>query len=136
MRAALDDHRWLCEPAEPAYLAPCYRWALVLDSLQASYRQDADAGRHPNSTEWETTYGQPIPGGTTADQFATVQRWYDAEQRDHHLVYVVAFGARAPTAIETSIGARTTDADWEQRLADALTVFRDCRWPTDYLRPP
>ena len=53
MRAALDDHRWLCEPAEPAYLAPCYRWALVRDSLQATYRQDADADRHPSSTDWE-----------------------------------------------------------------------------------
>jgi hypothetical protein len=37
--------------------------------------------------------------------------------------------------IEHAVGARTSDQDWEQRLADALTAFRDCRWALDHLRP-
>jgi hypothetical protein len=68
MRAALDDGQWLRPRAEPAYLAPCYRWALVLDSLKTFDRRHAGAGRHPRSTEWEADYGQPIPGGSCARQ--------------------------------------------------------------------
>ena len=34
-----------------------------------------------------------------------------------------------------AVGARATDQDWEQRLADALTAFRDCRWAPDHLPP-
>jgi hypothetical protein len=120
MRAALDEGKWLCERAEPAYLAPCYRWALVLDSLKAFDRKHPGAGRHPRSAEWEAHYGQPLPGDTCARQLGTVQRWYDAAQRNHGVVHAVAFGARVPAAIETAIGAHTTDDDWDQRLADAL----------------
>jgi hypothetical protein len=64
-----------------------------------------------------------------------VQRWYDAGQRNHRVVHAVAFGTRTPAAIETATGAQATDEDWDQRLADALAAFRDCRWPADYLRP-
>lgn len=67
MRTALDDHRWLCERAEPAYLAPCYRWGLVLDSLKTRHRKHHAPGRDPRSAEWEATYSQPIPGDTLAD---------------------------------------------------------------------
>lgn len=135
MRTALDDHQWLCDQAEPAYLAPCYRWALVLDSLKTCHRGNPDAGRHPRSSEWEASYGQPIPGSMCARQLATVQRWYDAGQRDHQVVRAVAYGTRSPATIETALGARSCDEDWEQRLAGTLTVFRDCRWPAGYLRP-
>jgi hypothetical protein len=135
MRAALDEGQWLCEPAEPACLAPCYRWALVLDSLKAFDRKHPGAGRHPRSAEWEAHYGQPLPGDSCARQLGTVQRWYDAGQRNHRVVHAVAFGTRTPAAIETATGAQATDEDWDQRLADALAAFRDCRWPADYLRP-
>ncbi len=47
MHAALDDGRWLCDQQEPQWLAPPYRWALVLDSLQALHRRDPAAGPHP-----------------------------------------------------------------------------------------
>jgi len=134
MRTALDDQNWLCEWAEPAYLAPPYRWALVLDSLKTLHRKQTGAGRHPHSSEWETTYGRPIPGDSCARQLGTVQRWYDADQRDHQHLHTIAYGTHAPTAIEHAIGARTSD-DWEQRLTDALASFRDCRWPANYLRP-
>jgi len=40
MRAALDEDRWLCDQQEPRWLAPPYRWALVLDSLRALHRRD------------------------------------------------------------------------------------------------
>jgi uncharacterized protein len=133
MRAALDEQRWLCDRAEPAYLAPCYRWALVLDSLTAYERCHADGGRHPDSSGWEATYGQPVPGATCASQLATVQRWHAASQADRQAVRTVAFGNRSPAAIEHAIGTHATSDDWDQRLADALTAFRDCRWPADYL---
>jgi hypothetical protein len=70
MRAALDEGQWLCEPAEPACLAPCYRWALVLDSLKAFDRKHPGAGRHPRSAEWEAHYGQPLPGDSCALSWA------------------------------------------------------------------
>jgi len=135
MRAALDQQQWLCNRAEPQYLAPCYRWVLVLDSLKACHRGNNDAARHPASTEWETTYGQAIPGGTCAAQLAAVQHWYDADQRDQRLVRAVAYGTGATSAIEQAAGASADGQDWGQRLADILTAFRDCRWPADYLTP-
>ena len=48
MHAALDDGRWLCDQQEPQWLAPPYRWALVLDGLQAHHRRDPGAGPHPD----------------------------------------------------------------------------------------
>jgi uncharacterized protein len=135
MRVGLDDHRWLCAPAEPAYLAPCYRWALVLDSLTAYQRRQDGAGRHPASADWEAAYGRPVPGADCAGQLAAVQRWHAAEQRDHRAVRTVGYGARDPAAIERAVGTRATSEDWEQRLADTLAAFRDCPWPADYLTP-
>jgi uncharacterized protein len=135
MRAALDEQQWLCDRAEPAYLAPCYRWALLLDSLNAYSRSHGDAGRHPDSDAWEAAYGQPVPGDTCASQLATVQRWHAASQADRQAVRTVAFGTRTPAAIERAIGTRATNDDWDERLSNALSAFRDCRWPADYLRP-
>jgi hypothetical protein len=135
MHAALDEGRWLCEQQEPQWLAPPYRWALVLDSLQALHRRDPGAGAHPRTAEWEAAYARAIPGSTCASQLETVQRWYDADQRDQQRVRAVGYGTRPASAIEQSVGARAADPDWEQRLADALTAFHDCRWPQDYLRP-
>jgi uncharacterized protein len=136
MRAALDHGRWLCRQSEPQWLAPPYRWALVLDSLRALRHRDPAAGPHPRTSEWEAAYSRAIPGDSCASQLETVQRWYDADQRDHRQVQAVGYGTRPSGAIERAVGARATDPDWEQCLADALTAFRDCRWPLDYLRPP
>jgi hypothetical protein len=135
MHAALDDGRWLCDQHEPQWLAPPYRWALVLDSLQAHHRRDPGAGPHPRTAEWEAAYARAIPGPTCASQLQTVQRWYDTGQRDHQQVRAVGYGTRPASAIERAVGARAADQDWEQRLTDALTAFHDCRWPLDYLRP-
>ena len=134
-RGTLDDGRWLCDQHEPQWLAPPYQWALVLDSLRALHRRDPGAGPHPRTAEWEAVYSRAIPGATCASQLQTVQRWYDTGQRDHQQVRAVAYGTRPAPAIEQAVGARAADQDWEQRLADALTAFRDCRWPLDYLRP-
>jgi hypothetical protein len=38
MRQALADGSWLCGTEEPQFLAPPYRWALVLEALQAPCR--------------------------------------------------------------------------------------------------
>ena len=134
IRTALEDGGWLCEQDEPQWLAPPYRWALVLDSLRALHRRDPAAGPHPRTAEWEVTYARAIPGPDCASQLQTVQRWYDTDQRDHQQVRAVSYGTRPASAIEQAVGARAADQDWEQRLADALAAFRDCRWPLDYLR--
>jgi hypothetical protein len=52
MRQVLADESWLCEEAEPWYLAPSYRWTLVLEALQTASRDGQD-GRHLRSAEWE-----------------------------------------------------------------------------------
>jgi hypothetical protein len=135
MRVALDDGRWLCDQHEPQWLAPPYQWALVLDSLQALHRRDPGAGPHPRTAEWQAAYSRAIPGPDCAGQLQTVQRWYDTDQRDLQQVRAVGYGTRPAPAIEQAVGARAADPDWDQRLADALTAFRDCRWPLDYLRP-
>ena len=77
----------------------------------------------------------PSPGGTCARQLGAVQRAYDADQRDRTRLHAVAYGTRPHSAIEEAAGARRGDDDWEQRLTDALSAFRDCRWPRDYLHP-
>ncbi len=135
MRAALDERRWLCQRAEPVYLAPCYRWALVLDSLRTCDRKDSAAGPHPDSAAWAGVYGRALPVGTCAQQLAAVERWFEADQRDGGVVRAVAFGTGDPAAVERAAGARRVDEDWDSRLADVLGEFRDCRWPADYLRP-
>ena len=135
MRAALDEDRWLCDTSEPQWLAPPYRWALVLDSLRALHHRDPDAGPHPRTTEWEAAYARVIGGRTCASQLDIVQRWYDTDQRDQQQVRAVGYGTRPASAIERAIGARAAGQGWEQRLADALTAFRDCRWPLDHLPP-
>jgi hypothetical protein len=146
MRAVLDDHRWLCDQREPRWLAPPYRWALVLDSLRARHNRDPAAGPHPDTAEWEATYQRAIPGQTCADQLDTVQRWHDADQRDHQQLRAIAYGthpggthpgstSNGNSAIELAVGASASDPDWEPCLAEALAEFRDCRWPLDHLRP-
>ena len=135
IHTALDDGRWLCDQHESQWLAPPYRWALVLDSLQALHRRDPGAGPHPRTAEWQAAYACAIPGADCASQLQTVQRWYDTDQRDQQQIRAVGYGTRPVSAVEQAVGARAADPDWEQRLADALTAFRDCRWPLDYLRP-
>ncbi len=135
MHAAADGGRWLCDQHEPQWLAPPYRWALVLDSLQSLDRRDPAAGPHPRTAEWEATYGRALPGQTCVSQLQTVQRWYDTDQRDQRQVRAVAYGTRPASAIEQAVGARCSDPDWPQCLADTLAAFHDCRWPSDYLRP-
>jgi hypothetical protein len=135
MRAALEEDRWLCERQEPQWLAPPYQWALVLDSLRAQHRRDPDAGLHPRTAEWEAAYSRSLPGPTCASQLETVQRWHAVGQRDQQQVRAVAYGTRPASAIEHAVGARASDQDWEQCLADALTAFRDCRWALEHLRP-
>ncbi len=135
MHAALDEDRWLCDHHEARWLAPPYRWALVLDILRALHRRDPGAGPHPRTAEWEAAYSRAIAGQTCEDQLKVVQRWYDADQRDQQQVRAVGYGTRPVSLIEQAVGARASDQDWKQRLADALSAFRDCRWPLDHLPP-
>ncbi len=144
--AALAEHvaaalrRWIggrgreCSFPEPQWLAPAFRWALILDDLKTLERRSPGSGRHPESESWERSFGRPIPGETCAGQIGVVQRWYDADQRDAGRVRGVAFGTRDPAAVERAVGARASDEDWEQRLSEMLDEFQDCRWPLDYLR--
>jgi hypothetical protein len=138
MYAALGEGRWLCDTHEPQWLAPCYQWALVLDSLRAHLRREPGSGPHPRTAEWEAACSRAIDGPDCASQLEMVQRWFDAGQRDQQQVRAVGYGTRPAGALERAVGARADEPDWEQRLADALGAFRDCRWPLDLLRlaPP
>ncbi len=99
----------------------------MLDSLRAVHRRDPGAGPHPRTAEWEAAYARAIPGQTCASQLEVVQRWHDTDQRDQQRVRAVGYGTRPASLIEHAVGARAADQDWEQRLVDALTAFRDCR---------
>jgi hypothetical protein len=105
----------------------------VLDALKSLDRKTPGAGPHPRSAEWERMYGQVITGDTCARQVGTVQRWYDAAQRDSWEVRTVAFGVDAPSAIERAVGAIAEDDDFEERMTGYLEQFIDCRWPRLYL---
>jgi hypothetical protein len=131
--ARLSRGGWLCQREEPGWLAPAYKWTLVLDALRSADRRDPGAGPHPRSAEWERTYGQAIAGDTCARQVGTVQRWYDAAQRDGWELRAVAFGVDAPSSAERAVGASTEDDDFDERLAGHLSQFVECRWPRLYL---
>jgi len=135
MRQAISDGTRACEPEEPQYLAPSYRWALVRDVLRAA----ADGeGRHPRSGEWERSYGTGIPGATSKDQLAAVTRWYARDQRDAQAVATVIWGARPRTAIEQAVGCRVGDPGWPALLAGMLAALTKTPWPRALLRrsPP
>ncbi len=133
IRARVERGTWLCQREEPGWLAPAYKWTLVLDALRSADRKNPGAGPHPRSQEWERVYGQAIAGDTCARQVGIVQRWHDGAQRDAAEVRAVAFGVDSPSAIEAAVGAGADDDDFEERLADALGQFVDCRWPGLYL---
>jgi uncharacterized protein len=133
IRARVSRGSWLCQREEPRWLAPAYKWTLVLDALKSADRKNPGAGPHPRSPEWERTYGQAIGGDTCARQVGIVQRWYDAAQRDEREVRAVAFGVDRPSAIERAVGACARDDDFEERLTGYLDQFVDCRWPRLYL---
>ena len=133
IRARISRGSWLCQREEPRWLAPAYKWALVLDALKTMDRKTSGAGPHPRSSEWERMYGQAITGDTCARQVGTVQRWYDTAQRDAWEIRTIAFGVDAPSAIERAVGAISEDDDFEERLTGYLEQFIDCRWPRLYL---
>ena len=133
IRSRISRGSWLCQREEPKWLAPAYKWTLVLDALKSADRKSPGAGPHPRSSEWERTYGQVIAGDTCARQVGTVQRWYDGAQRDGWEVRAVAFGVDGVSGVERAVGARAEDDDFEERLAGYLDQFVDCRWPRLYL---
>jgi len=133
IRSRVARGSWLCQREEPRWLAPAYKWTLVLDTLRTADRNSPGAAPHPRSPEWERTYGQVIPGDTCARQVGNVQRWYDAAQRDSWEVRAVAFGVDTPSGIERAAGASAEDDDFDERLTGYLDQFVDCRWPRLYL---
>ncbi len=135
IRSRVSRGSWLCQREEPKWLAPAYKWTLVLDALKSADRKNPGAGPHPRSSEWERTYGQAIAGDTCARQVGTVQRWYDGAQRDGWEVRAVAFGVDSPSSVERAVGARAEDDDFEERFTGYLDQFVDCRWPRLYLTP-
>jgi hypothetical protein len=88
----------------------------------------------PRTQDLEAWYSRAFPGRTCAEQATTVQRWHDAAQRDPETLRAVAFGVWSPSAVERAVGAPTTGANWDQRLADALTDFPDSRRALEQLR--
>jgi uncharacterized protein len=133
IRARVSRGTWLCQREEPKWLAPAYKWTLVLDALKSAEGKNPGSGRHPRSPEWERAYGRAIAGDTCARQVSTVQRWHDRAQRDAREVRAVAFGVDRPSAIEKAVAAGTEDGDFTERLTENLDQFVDCRWPGLYL---
>ena len=131
----LGSQQWLCTREEPQWLAPAYRWALVLDSLRGHERDHPGTGPHPRTAEWEAAYGRAIPGGSCAQQAETVRRWDEAARRDPQQLRITMHGAHAPSAIEQAIGLPATDPGWEDRLPGALAEFPGTGWPLDQLAP-
>ena len=136
IRAALEG-TLLCDGdqdgLEPQWLAPPYRWAIVLDDLAEFHRQDDHAGPHPDTSRWEAVYGRQIPGATCAAQLGAVNRWYQSDIADTARCWAVMLGSRVPSAIETATRARHGEPSWDQRLADSLDWFDDLHFPLKYL---
>ncbi|MEV4481406.1 ATP-binding protein [Micromonospora coxensis] len=124
-----------CAPQEIDFLAHRYRWAVLRDELRAeAAAAPADAGRSAHSAEWARRYGVEIPGRTVREQLAAVSTLFDVDQRDRTAYRGVAFGARAPSVIETAVGAEYGTPSWPERLTEAVdTHFADCRWPARVL---
>jgi hypothetical protein len=135
IRQAVAEGTRACEPEEPRYLAPPYRWALVRDALRPA-RRSSGTGRHPRSGEWDRTYGQPVPGATAKAQLTAVTRWYLRDQRDTKAITVVLWGTRPRSAIEQAVGAQAGSDDWPAQLAEALEAFTRLAWPRNLLRSP
>jgi hypothetical protein len=95
-------------------------------------------GRHPRSEEWERAYGQPVPGGSIAQQARAANRWYARDQRDTRAVAAVIWGTRPRTAIEQAVGCPRDDPGWTAHLAEALGAFARAPWPATLLQrtPP
>ena len=134
IRSRISRGSWLCQREEPKWLAPAYKWTLVLDALKSADRKNLGTGPHPRSSEWERTYGQAIAGDTCARQVGTVQRWYDSAQRDGWEVRAVAFGVDGVSGVERAVGARAENDDFEERLTGSLTsswtaAGRGFTWP-------
>jgi uncharacterized protein len=129
MRQFTVDQTSGCGDEEPQYLAPPYRWSLVLEALQAA--AGTTAARHPDSDQWERTYGKPVPGRTAAHQYRAVLRWYQRDQRD--TVAAVLWGSRPHTAIEQAVGTPAGSDDWPGEMAEALRAFTTMTWPRTLL---
>jgi hypothetical protein len=129
----LGSQQWLCTREEPQWLAPAYRWALVLDSLRGHERDHPGTGPHRRTAEWEAAYGRAIPGSTCAQQAETVRRWDEAAHRDQQQLRITVHGAHAPSEIEQAIGVPASDPGWEGRLTDALADLPGTDWPLDQL---
>jgi hypothetical protein len=133
MHQAIAEGTRACEPEEPQYLAPPYRWALVRDALRPVRRAQGPGRRHPRSGEWERAYGQPVPGATAKAQLTAVTRWYLRDQRDSKAITTVLWGSRPRSAIEQAVGAYATSEDWPSWLSEALDAFTKLSWPRNLL---
>ncbi|MEV0394720.1 helicase HerA domain-containing protein [Polymorphospora rubra] len=122
-----------CADEESGWLAPPYRWALVLDELTEAVRADPAAPAHPRTAEWNATYRARIPDVGRAEQLAHVRDRFAADQRDAERCRTAVFGRDDPSALVTAVGARPTDPDWNDRVEAALRRFLRCTWPARYL---
>ncbi|WP_433462923.1 ATP-binding protein [Spirillospora sp. CA-128828] len=111
-----------CTDAETDYFAAPYRWCIVLEQLGEAHRTAPDGGRHPLSEEWEARYKRAIPGAAVADQYRTVNAWWDRDQRDLDTRNLALWGSNG--TLETAVGALRTDPDWPDRFREATSGLR------------
>jgi hypothetical protein len=99
----------------------------VLEALRPA--TETATARHPDSDQWERTYGKPVPGCTAVHQYNAVLRWYQRDQRDTAAITSVLWGSRQHTAIEQGAGSRAISDDWPAQMAEALRAFTTVAWP-------
>ena len=128
IRALAAGSTLVCEGEEPQYLAPPYQWVLIRDALKELCEASPDAGRHPDTNEWEHSCGRAIPGQTCEEQLHVVHRWQARAQRDTSAITAIVWGTRPHTAIERAVAASVSDETWTEQLVDALDAFTEVGW--------
>jgi hypothetical protein len=111
LRAQLAGHTGCADGSLP-WLAPCFRFNPIRLALQDRHASDPHAPRHPESDQWATAYGRPIPGESCRQQLGTVRRWCIELLRDRAAASGVIFGTASLSAVETAIGSTRTAPDW------------------------
>ena len=133
IRSRMARGSWLCQREEPKWLAPAYKWTLVLDALRSADRRT----RAPARTRGARNGSGPT--GRRSPAIPVHARWERCS--DGTTGRSVTAGRCGPSrsawtvvsGVERAVGASAEDDDFEERLTGYLDQFVDCRWPRLYL---
>jgi hypothetical protein len=131
---AIFGERSTCSRELGPWLATPFRWGTPLRALYLAVEEGAGAGRHPDSSLWESVYHRPIQGETAQEQLRLVEAWSAQDRRDRDAVETVLFGVETFSALERAVGVARWDAEWETRLSEEVRFFEVLGdWPLAYL---